>query len=171
MPASPDWEGNPTIGENQEKLIGRVIVEWSKLEAVMEDTIWCLLSLDMAIGRKITTRMDVGTKITMLRALGEGYLPTEVFHALSLMLDLIDMRREDRNAIAHGSWGRQNGIPIVISLRTKPNAPNEVVSETFPDTRMRAILADIQRSKTALIRLMDEIAALRNNSPTPHPEG
>ncbi len=73
----------------QERLIGRFVVEWSKLEGALEDLIWHLLKLDMEIGRHITVRMDAISKIKMARV-GKLELPRTLFYQLSPILDQID---------------------------------------------------------------------------------
>jgi len=131
-----------TIGLNTEKIIGRVVVEWSRLEGVMEDFIW-----------HFTGRLDATAKIRMLRALGELKLREQRWHVLSSTLDKIDMLREERNMMVHGTWGRiPGGVPIAISLRIRPLAPDQVVSETFPAERMQGIAHDTVAAKLRLMR-------------------
>jgi hypothetical protein len=57
-----------------ERLIGRIVVAWSKLEGAMEDLIWQLLGIGIEQGRVITSRLDAVTKIRMIRALAEPAL-------------------------------------------------------------------------------------------------
>jgi hypothetical protein len=160
-PARGDEELILTIGLNHERLIGRIVVAWSKLEGVMEDLIWHFLGLQIEQGRVVTGRLDAVAKIKMIRALGEPKLAEALWHQLSPIVDRIDLLREERNIIVHGTWGRNaQGVPIAISLRFKPLAPDEVVSETFHDSRLRAIARDIDASKFKLMILMREIRAL-----------
>jgi hypothetical protein len=106
-PAQKNEQIDHTIGLIQEKLIGRIVVAWSRLEGTMDDLIWQLLKLDLASGRIVTTRLDAVAKIKMLRDLGKIKLVIEAqFHKLSEVLDRIDILREDRNLITHGLWGR-----------------------------------------------------------------
>jgi hypothetical protein len=156
--ADPSDVGDPTIGLIQEKLIGRAVVEWAKLEACMGDAIGKLLNLEFQYTRLITARMEAVALLRLLRDVGELRLEESDFHKLSVICDKIDIRREDRNLIVHGSWGRTsavgNGtIAIALSLRIKGD-PNEVASESFSHTRMQAIIADIQSLKWDLIRLV-----------------
>jgi hypothetical protein len=67
---SLDWR-DPTISISQEKLIGRITVEWSKLDSTMGDLIWCFLDVPMEFGRTITTTMSASAKIAMLRNLSD----------------------------------------------------------------------------------------------------
>ena len=132
---------------NTEKLIGRVVVEWSRLEGLMEDFIWHFFGLPIETGRIVTGRLDATAKIRMLRALGELKLPEQRLHVKS------DMLREERNLMVHGTWGRiPGGVPIAISLRIRPLAPDQVVSETFPAERMQGIAHDTVAAKLRLMR-------------------
>ena len=112
QPPRPGQIADPTIGLIQEKLIGRTVVEWSKLEACMEDGIWHLLNVPIETGRILTARLDAVVKIRLLRELGERLLPESNWHELSQILDKIDIRREDRNFIGHGTWGRSDVAPL-----------------------------------------------------------
>jgi hypothetical protein len=116
LPPRENDQLNLTIGLIQEKLIGRVVVAWSRIERVMEEFIWVLLKLNVESGRIVTTRLDAVVKIKMLRQLGEIELEEAHFHKLSPILDHIDIVREDRNFIVHGVWSRNlNGVPIALS--------------------------------------------------------
>lgn len=171
LPPRGNDQLNLTIGLVQEKLIGRVVVEWSRLEGVMAEFIWILLRLNVDSGRIITTRLDAVAKVKMLRQLGEIELEETYFHKLSTVLDNIDILREDRNFIVHGIWGRDlNGIPISLSIRPKPLAPDLIVSEKFPVERMRNIVYEIVKSRVRLKLLAKELAALPEKSDPPHHE-
>jgi len=103
LPALENQIVDPTISMLTERLIGRAIVAWSKLENCMDDFIWALLAVPIEQGRVLTVRMDAVRKIQTLRRLGELVLSTEKFHVLSPILDRVDILREDRNLIGHGS--------------------------------------------------------------------
>lgn len=171
LPPRPEQEFSPTIGLNQEKLIGRTVVAWSKLEACMQDFIWYFLDLEMDRGRVITDRSDVTARIRWLRQLGQLRLPEADFHILSPILDRIDILREDRNFIVHGTWGTSDTEPVCLSVRVTAPNPNEIVSETFSAIRMRAIIDGIERAKWDLIGLMTKLGALPETPTAPPPEG
>jgi hypothetical protein len=172
LPALSDQFVDPTISMLTERLIGRAIVSWSKLENCMDDFIWALLAVPIARGRIITVRMDAVRKIQTLRLLGELVLSEEKFHALSPILDQIDILREDRNLIGHGSWGRTgvDRINVVVSLKPDAPEPDQVVSETFPDSRLRAVIDGIERAKWQIIPLMEEHYASLDKSLRQHHE-
>ena len=130
-------------------------MEWAKLEGCLTDAIALLAGMEFEVARVFTSRMDATTLIKSLRELGKLKLQENEFHALSVICDKIDIRREDRNLITHGTWGREAGQieGYALSLRIKGD-PSEVVSETFPYRRMREIVADILTLKWDLIRLL-----------------
>src|SRR5712672_1255861 len=99
----PGDEGINSIGMIQEKLIGRFVVEWAKLEACMGDAITDLFGVEFTYGRLIVSRMDATGLIKMLRDAGALRLPQRDFHKISLICDRIDILRDDRNLIVHGS--------------------------------------------------------------------
>jgi hypothetical protein len=173
LPPGPNQQVVVTVSMQFERLIGRAVVAWSKLEACMEDFIWSLLDIPIEQGRVMTLRTDAVGKIRMLRRLGEMVLTEAQFHTLSPTLDEIDVIREDRNSIAHGTWGRTapSMVHVCLSLRPQGLAPDQVVSETFPETRMLAIIDGIERTKWVLIGLMQELHASPDRSPPPHHEG
>jgi hypothetical protein len=175
LPPDPKQEVEPTVSPQYERLIGRTIAAWSKLEACMEDFIWSLLKVEIEQGRVMTARVDAVGKIRMLRELGHLELPEAMFHRLSLTLDEIDVLRDDRNFIAHGSWGRtkvdMTMVHVCVSLRPKAPSPDQVVSETFPEKRMLTIIDGIERTKWTLIELMRELHTLPGRSVPPRHEG
>ncbi len=161
-----------SIGLVHEKLIGRVVTQWSVLEACMGGAIHCLLKVDFEAGRYVTARMDATALIRILRELGQLRLPEADFHKLSVLCDRIDMRREDRNLIIHGTWGRTDihYEPHALSLRIKPDNPGQIVSETFPRERMIQIISDIQSLRRELVELL-KLDELLDKLPEPPPEG
>jgi hypothetical protein len=173
LPPDPNQQVDPTISLQYERLIGRTVVAWSKLEACMEDFIWSLLGVEIEQGRVMTVRVDAVGKIRMLRELGQLELPEPMFHRLSPTLDEIDVLRDDRNFIVHGSWARTKPdmTHVAVSLRPTGLAPDQAVSETFSVARMRAIIGGIERTKWVLIELMRELHTLPGRSAPPHHEG
>jgi hypothetical protein len=121
----------------------------------MGDAITRLFGLEFEYGRLIVSRMDATALIKTLRDAGALRLPQEKFNKLSVICDRIDILREDRNLIVHGSWGRSSGgTPQVLSLRIKGLEPTDVVAETFPDSRMRILIKTVSALKWELIRLL-----------------
>jgi hypothetical protein len=147
---------DPTVSLIHEKLIGRTAIEWAKLEATMSDAIHSLLGVSLEYGRHVTSRMDATALIKMMRELGQLRLSEAEFHKLSVICDKIDIRREDRNLIIHGTWGRPFGDNMhhALSTRIKSDEPSRIVAETFPRTRMLEIISDIRSLKLALGKIL-----------------
>jgi hypothetical protein len=96
-----------TISLMQERLIGRTIVSWSKLEAAIDQAIWRFLNLDIGNGRKFTIPMSAERKVRFLRLLAETYLDGEPLDDILDTIETIDLCRDDRNFVAHGTWFRK----------------------------------------------------------------
>lgn len=158
-PNPHDGPYNPTVSPDQQLWIGKIVVEWAKLESCLDDLIWAFFDLPMEFGRLITQRMDATGKITLLRSLSELCFDGKAYDLhlkdyLKEFVDTFDILREDRNFIVHGTWGTNPfGVPIAMSLRVKAD-PSWVVSETFPWQRMRHIYAGILIAKVRFYRLL-----------------
>lgn len=146
---------------SQERWIGRVAVEWAKLEATLEDLTWQFLGLPLELGRNVTPRLSVETKTAILRAVAQvcyDFNSTDylLWSYLKEIIDQFDLLKEDRNLIIHGTWGRSHPelTPIVLSLKVK-NTPSTVVAETFPANRMLAMADAILAVKWRLITLFE----------------
>ena len=122
----------PEIDAVQETLIGKVVVEWSRLEGALDDLIWTLTGLTFEDGRVLTSRTDAKTKISMLQALAPRHLRDPLLREVEEALVLADTRRDDRNFIMHGSWGTITPMneATALSLRAA-SEPGEVTSEFF----------------------------------------
>jgi hypothetical protein len=149
------------VGMQHERLVGRVAIEWSRLENILNDVIWRFLDLNFEDGRALTGRDDATSKINLLRVIAPRHLANEdKLEALLLALDAIDACRDDRNFVIHGAWGRiePEGTPLAMSLRAK-SKPEQVTGETFPTTRMYQIIARIIAMREMLGLLLNEIDA------------
>jgi hypothetical protein len=160
------------IGLIHEKLIGRVSTQWAILETCMGGAIMELLKVDFEAGRYVIARMDATGLLRLLRDLGRLRLPETEFHKLSSICDRIDIRREDRNLIVHGTWGRADALadPQAASLRIKPDDPNTIISESFSTERLRSIVSEIQSLRTELVDLLKLYELLDKRFGPPHAE-
>jgi hypothetical protein len=144
QPRRSDKYGTGDVSEEQQRWIGLVVLNWAKLEQNIEDTIWSFLDLDLDDGKLITARLNTDSKIEMFKALSRTYLRGELLDDTIDSASLINGYKEDRNFIVHGSWGtlQPENVPVCASLRPKA-PPEEVIVETFPEARMRAIVDGI----------------------------
>jgi hypothetical protein len=164
----------PDISMSHERLIGRVVSAWAKLETVMQQLVWTLTGLSFEDGRTLTGRQGPDWLIAVLRSLAERYISDEgnpsQRHKLLDILDIVDQRRVDRNDVVHGSWGRMDGAHIVGSLRSKTPDLSNVTTETFNAARLRAIVDDINRCGAFIYVLTELLEASRETPPGPPPE-
>jgi hypothetical protein len=156
---STDW-GDPTIPISHEKWIGRITVEWSRLEGTLDDLIWCFLDLPIEFGRTITTTMSATGKITMLRNLIALAFDPLLQDYLREHLDIVEILKDDRNFVVHGTWGRtlRDRTPMASSLRPK-HSPSLVVAESFTAERLQSIWKLIISVKLRLVPLFDSATA------------
>jgi hypothetical protein len=151
-PRPKGYQFTPRVDLQHERLVGRVVIAWAKLEAAMHDTFWLFLGLDIQDGRVVSVRFDAHALRIALRKLAETCIPEE-----GKRLDFLDRltkvedRRVDRNFIVHGNWGMfgdpnnpmRGLVPLAMSHKPDAPDPTEVVSETFPTGRMYSIIDDI----------------------------
>ena len=133
VPMRPGQETTFGVGMAHEKLVGRVAIEWARLEHMLNEILWSCLQLSFEDGRTLTGRADTTTRIALLRTIAPRHLTNEdKLEALLVALDTIDAVRDDRNFIVHGSWGRiwPEGTPIAASFRAK-SKPDEVSCTRF----------------------------------------
>jgi hypothetical protein len=154
----PDQGANPDIGLIQQRLIGRVVVEWSKLENCLNDLIWRLTGLTFEYGRLLTERMDPSRSIAILRILASKKLQGDDLQKTIDALAAADDLRDDRNFIIHGTWATllPDGVAVAASLRAK-GLPGTVTSEDFPHSRMRAIATEIVKTKHILVEILNKL--------------
>ena len=102
--------------------------------------------------------MDSARLITLLRTLAPRKLEGDVLQELANLLAEADELRDDRNFIAHGTWGTlyPEGVAVCLSLRAKSN-PGDVTAEHFPHARMHKIVTDIIRVKLAIIKISEAV--------------
>jgi hypothetical protein len=103
-PFNSSQAGRPDIGLLQERLIGPTVVEWSKLEACIQDLIWRCIDLSFEDGRVLTERTDISRLIPVARVLAQRYLTDPLLAEVLEALVRADELREDRNFIIHGTW-------------------------------------------------------------------
>lgn len=159
-PTNPGDYNNPTITMSHERLVGRVVTRWAKLEATLDDLIWQFLDLPLELGRIITARMDANGKSRMIRSLSELVFDPMLQDYTNDLMDHVDFLKDDRNFIVHGTWGRKSpeGVPIAMSLRPK-NTPSTIVAESFDAKRMHLLVRDIEAVKWRLLALFESALA------------
>jgi hypothetical protein len=157
IPLRDDQRMRP-IGPPEEILIGRVVWEWTRLENCMNELIMRFTGMSFEDGRLFTERMDPSRSIQLLRILGPRYLKDKRLQTLIDLLTLADQLRDDRNFIVHGVWATLDpeGVPTASSLRPK-SEPDQVVAESFPHSRMQAIIREIVKTREAMGALLRSV--------------
>jgi hypothetical protein len=133
-----------------ERLLGRIVIEWSKLENSLLALLWEFLELSFEDGRILCSKMDVGTVIQMLRALANRHVIRDktAYPIFLNFLARVDELRIIRNLAVHGTWGMISSskplgglVANVMSLRIKiEDHEGDVASETFSEERLREII-------------------------------
>jgi hypothetical protein len=109
-PRQPEQTHRQDISGEQELLIGRAVVTWSRIEKVVEEVSWALLRLPVDEGRIVTSRLDAKYKINLLRELGKKHFTGEHLIKITEILNKIEDLYIERNLIVHGEWVTINGL-------------------------------------------------------------
>lgn len=132
------------VGIGQERLIGRAVIIWARLEANLHDLIWTIQGKGLAEGREETEKHLIGRLLKELRKIGSGSsTETEIRLAVLAVAGAVKTLSEDRNLIVHGTWGELDGVPTVGSLQLETIDRNEVTFERFPPDRLRDFIRDV----------------------------
>jgi hypothetical protein len=170
-PGAPPPHLHPTIHVSlqTQRLVGRAIIAFAKLEGTVQDAIWRFLKVDEEDGRIVTSNNDVDANITILEALGKRHLTEDVFIHLRKILKHAKQCQGHRNFIAHGMWGTftPDPIPFAMSIRKKSD-PGTVYTELFPPLRLYRIANLTNATILALFDLMDAYCTL-HGLPVPKP--
>lgn len=85
----------------------------------------------------MTKSMGPKLLIPIARALGKRHLDETQLNALLDALDLADIVKDDRDFIAHGSWGTlmPDDVPCALSIRPSVQEGGKIAMESFPGIR------------------------------------
>jgi hypothetical protein len=103
VPMRKDQYTAPLQSAQHERLLGRAIMAWTKLDACLQALLWAFIDVGMSDGRIITSRLDSGMVIKMLRALAKRNVVPEKLETFLSAFNLADDLREDRNFLAHST--------------------------------------------------------------------
>ena len=112
------------------KAIGKVAVNWSRLEFLLGRAIAELLGTDLKPGRIITTRLSAENLIEIFKQLAEYRDPNGKFtNDLNKLYKCLDKARQKRRLIIHGIWAAdEEGNPKVLQYYGK--ADNRILAKT-----------------------------------------
>ncbi len=127
-----------------------------------------MLRLDEEDGRIVTKRMGPNMLIPMARVLSKRHAPKARLDKLLNAIDLADIRKSERDMVAHGSWTtlKPDNVPMAMSIKLE-GPPGTIGSETFSEDRMRTIIRDLTAVRDFLFLVRGEIAKAREESEKP----
>lgn len=145
----PDQSLTDSVPKAHLELIAVVIMQWSRLDGVIQELIWKFLKLDIEDGRVVTCLNDISVNISILRTLFKRKLPRTIADRLSLRLNRLTPLMEARNLVAHGLWATvmPEGDPGVLSLRKKTPEVGQIVWEGFSEDYLRKLVKAIDDEK------------------------
>jgi hypothetical protein len=159
----PEQIPTQRVGIGQERLIGRAVVIWARLEANLHDLIWAIRGKGLAEGRAETEKHLVGRLLKELRKIGSWSTetPLEVRMAVLAVASAVKTLSEDRNLIVHGTWGELDGVPSVGSLQLETIDRNEVTFEIFPPGRLRDFIRDVTACRDQATSIIAKVESSR----------
>ena len=161
----PEQLPAPHVGIGQERLIGRAVVIWARLEANLHDLIWTIQGKGLAEGREETEKHLIGRLLKELRKIGSGSstetVSTEIRLAVLAVAAAVKTLSEDRNLIVHGTWGELDGVPTVGSLQLETIDRNEVTFESFPPDRLRDFIRDVTACRDQVTAIVAQLESSR----------
>jgi hypothetical protein len=153
------------VGIGQERLIGRAVVMWARLEASLHDLIWTIQGKGLAEGREETEKHLFGRLLKGLRKIGSGpstaAATSEIRKAVLELADDVEAFSEDRNLIVHGSWGELDGVPTVGSIRLETIDRNDVTFESFPPDRLHDFIRDVTVRRDRAVAIIAQVESAR----------
>jgi hypothetical protein len=162
----PEQVPTGRVGIGQERLIGRAVIEWARLEASLHDLIWKIQGKGLAEGREETEKHLIGRLLKELRKIGDGSTKTalEVRMAVLTVAGAVETLSKDRNLIVHGTWGELDGAPVVGSLRLETIDRNEVTFESFPPGRLGDFIRDVTAYQNQVMAIVAQVEISRRGA-------
>jgi hypothetical protein len=144
------------------KSIGKVISQWSLMEAIMDQCIWQAAGIRNDYGRVITTQTQVSTKLDTLAALlwQRKAIIGEQFDDVSQYVRSCLLGR--RNTIAHGYWDTQEDWPhaLVVKFTARGRLTSQPGTWTVPDLELLALqIAEVTSWLMTLSQLLPKARA------------
>jgi hypothetical protein len=155
----PEQVATQRVGSTQERLIGRAVVMWARLEASLHDLIWTIQGKGLAEGREETEKHLLSRLLKELRKIGSGpsTASSEIRKAVLAVADSVEALSEDRNLIVHGTWCELDGVPTVGSLRLETIDRNDVTFESFPPDRLHDFIRDAAACRDRAVVIIAQV--------------
>jgi hypothetical protein len=132
--------------------IGRVVVEWARLERAVEQVIWGILDLkNDEFGTALTKQIPHLVHLHILVSLADQLLTPKGRDALQKLVNSITKLRPDRNLLVHGSWLPWTQ-PKILKIQAKKGVKKTFYEPTIP------LLEELHRN---VGKIADELEATR----------
>ena len=110
------------------RAIGEVTARWARLEFVLQMLIWRAMGIDNKVGRVLTIRTPAPKLLELISALEHRWIGNRqtVADLRALAKDVKKLYGE-RNALAHGIWGRFKGRVKPLTLHRMDGKAGKVL--------------------------------------------
>jgi hypothetical protein len=99
--------------------IGTVVIKWSFLEGVVEDSIAGFLKVDVSFVYTLTANINISSRLAAIIALSELRLKPNDFIEFRKIIDSITELVPCRNKVVHGLWTTTNYPEIYQVMAVK----------------------------------------------------
>jgi hypothetical protein len=120
---------NKLIPEDYLTAIGRVVVQWSLMEAMLEGLIWQSLRVRNDLGRTVTAQLQAMSKLDLLCASLWQTKPKLAGQMESVARYVNECLRGQRNAVAHGMWTAPMNRALPIASIIKFSAKGRLTTQ------------------------------------------
>jgi hypothetical protein len=112
--------------------IGRVVVEWGRLERAVEGAIWGLLRIfDPEIGQALTTHIPTRVRLDIYLSLADKLLSPQEREDISKLIKRINDLHPDRNLLTHAEWLPWK-IPQILKVQARGAVTRSFYEPTIP---------------------------------------
>jgi hypothetical protein len=139
----PEQVATPRVGIGQERLIGRAVIIWARLEASLHDLIWAIEGKGLAEGRGETEKHLVGRLLKELRKIGSGSTET----ALEVRMAVLAVAGAVKATVG--------------SLQLETIDRNEVTFESFPPDRLRDFIRNVTACRDQAMAIVAQVERSR----------
>jgi hypothetical protein len=156
QPYPEKFEEQNNIPEPYLTAIGKVVVNWCNLEAIVDLAIVKMAAFDLHDPRGVivTVHMSWPQKMDVLEALVDS-LKTDHPHLpdkFAAAKRYLTQAQKGRNRVVHGQWGQDNGI--VVKLRSSARGKLKFGIEPITLDEIKAISLDVGNAGLAVLKMV-----------------
>ena len=137
------------VSASKRAALGRMVIHWSMLEQRVEQVIWALRGHTRKVGRPITSKTVIRTRLQTMVKEAHQRLPKKeagVFDGLALYIEQLAL---ERNWAVHGLWGN-GSLPgtkrktYAITYFHNPNGESREMTKAYLKSLTGRIAHQIQ---------------------------